>query len=186
MKNLFKGLLKINNVDNWHESMIKHLIILLKPKSYLELGLYQCELFNKLIPYCNSLVGVDIVEKSGNFMKKSNKVSFMNMTTDAYYLLAKSKNLKFDFIFIDADHSKESVYNDFNNYINLLSDQGIMCLHDSYPKNKLFTEPGYCGDGYKAIFELSKNTEDYEMVTIPIHPGLTIVRKREKQINWIE
>jgi len=76
------------------------------------------------------------------------------------------------------------VKEDFNNYIKLLSDHGIMCLHDSYPKNEKYTEPGYCGDGYKAIFELSKNTDEYEMVTIPIHPGLTVVRKRSEQLNF--
>lgn len=73
-------------------------------------------------------------------------------------------------LFIDANHSKESVKADFENYFNLVSENGIILLHDGYPKNEEFTQSGYCGDGYKAIEELTKNKEDYEMMTIPLHP----------------
>ena len=181
---MLKNLLNVKKTDNWHESFIKHLVILLEPKNYLELGLYKCELFNSLIPHCSNLVGVDIEKSSGRYMKNKSKCQFKNMTTDEYFKEAQNEGLKFDFIFIDADHKKEAVKEDFNNYIKLLSDHGIMCLHDSYPKNEQYTDPGYCGDGYKAIFELSKNTDEYEMVTIPIHPGLTVVRKRSEQLNF--
>lgn len=88
-------------------------------------------------------------------------------------------------LFIDADHKKESVLKDFYNYFPFIKEDGIIFLHDGYPKNIEYTKDGYCSNCYEAIFELSKNTTDYEMVTIPLHPGLTICRKRKKQIPWI-
>ena len=98
---------------------------------------------------------------------------------------ARNANLKIDMLFIDADHSKESVLDDFKAYFDLVTVDGIILLHDSYPANEQDALPGYCGDCYKAIEELSKNTEAYEMMTIPVPPGLTLCRKRKKQVAWI-
>jgi len=56
-------------------------------------------------------------------MKKTDKTTFYNMTTDECYLKLKEQNLKIDLLFIDANHSKESVKLDFDNYFNLVSDQ---------------------------------------------------------------
>ena len=58
-------------LGNWHVNFILHMASILKPSCYVELGLYQCELFNKMIPYCERLYGVDIVESVSAFMKKS-------------------------------------------------------------------------------------------------------------------
>jgi hypothetical protein len=87
-------------------------------------------------------------------------------------------------LFIDANHSKESVRQDFKNYFELVSDQWIILLHDGFPKNKEFTKSWYCGDGYLAIKELTQEKEHYEMMTLPVHPGVTICRKRKKHLNW--
>jgi thymidylate kinase len=56
-------------------------------------------------------------------MKKSEKTSFQNMTTDDYFEILKNEDTKIDLLFIDANHSKESVRQDFKNYFELVSDQ---------------------------------------------------------------
>ena len=68
----------------------------------------------------------------------------------------------------------------------LLTPHGILLLHDTHPIDEKAISPERCGDGYKAIFELSKNVKDWEMVTLPVHPGLTICRKRSVQLSWGE
>ena len=182
---LYNQLFKKKSVlENWHVPFIVNLASILKPKNYLELGIYQAELFNKLIPHCGRLTGIDIYSDSKNFIKKSNKTNFICSTTDNFFENLNQTKIKYDLIFIDADHSYESVKKDFNNSLEVIANHGIILLHDSYPLNKEFTDPGYCGDGYKAVFELSKKTKNYEMVTIPVHPGLTIARKRTKQVNF--
>lgn len=171
--------------DNWHEDFIVHLASILQPKVYVELGLYKCELFNRIIPYSQKLIGVDTESTAGEFMKKiRGRTEFFHGTTDACAESFSQKGISIDLLFIDANHSKESVLSDFQNFFPFVQDQGIILFHDAYPKNKEFTAPGYCGDGYLAIFELSKNSNEYEMVTIPRHPGLAICRKRKKQLSW--
>lgn len=44
----------------------------------------------------------------------------------------KKLNIKFDLIFIDADHSYEGVKNDTYNYIEFLKNGGYLIFHDTY------------------------------------------------------
>jgi predicted O-methyltransferase YrrM len=129
------------NINNWHEDFIVHLAKVLKPNVYVELGLYRCDIFNRIIPHANTLIGVDLSTESGKYMRKSKKTSFQNITTDDYYEIIKKTGIKIDMLFIDANHSQESVKRDFENYFNLVSDNGLILLHDGYPKNEEFTQP---------------------------------------------
>lgn len=172
------------NQENWHEQFIIHLAKILRPKVYIELGLYKCKLFNKLIPFCDKLIGVDINRDSGKYIKSSHKTNFFCLSTEKFVDKIRKNPLEIDLLFIDADHSQKSVLKDFENFFPFVKDQGIILLHDGYPKDKKYTQPGYCGDAYKAIEKLSRKTNEYEMTTIPLHPGLTICRKRKKQLPW--
>ena len=176
----------IERKENWHEDFIINLAAQFRPKVYVELGLYQCELFNGVIPYAETLIGVDISAEAGKWMQDSEKATFIHSTTDNFAEALKQNPILIDMLFIDADHSKESVLKDFWNFFPFVKDDGIILLHDSYPKNAEYTQPGYCGDGYKAIEELSKETELYEMMTLPMHPGLTLCRKRNQHLPWLE
>jgi hypothetical protein len=66
-----------------------------------------------------------------------------------------------------------------------MNDHGIIAIHDTHPKNEKYTTSGYCGDGYKFIEEIGGNTSEFEIMTIPVHPGITLVRKRSGQLKWI-
>lgn len=173
-----------NDHGNWHENLIVHLATLFKPKVYVELGLYRCELFNRILPIANQLYGVDISVNAGDFMKKSNKAKFFHCDTDKFSKWATENKLVIDMLFIDANHSKESVLNDFKNYFPLVRDNGIILLHDGFPKDQASTDPGFCGDGHIAIKHLTENQEGFEIVTLPLPPGLSIVRKRKQHIPW--
>lgn len=170
--------------ENWHEDFIVHLASIIRPNVYVELGLYQCVLFNQIIPHAKKLIGLDINPEAVKYMQKSNKTTFQNMTTDDYIKELHARPIEIDMLFIDADHSKEAVLNDFQNYFPFVKPHGLILLHDGHPKDELNMSSGYCGDGWKTIEELSKNCEKYEMVTIPVHPGLTICRKRNSQLAW--
>ncbi|WP_459928085.1 hypothetical protein [Desulfosporosinus burensis] len=63
-------------VLNWHEDFIVHLASLVRPKVYVELGLYHCALFNRIIPFAEQLIGVDISAEAGNYMQQSSKTRF--------------------------------------------------------------------------------------------------------------
>ena len=172
--------------SNWHEDFIVHLASVLRPRVYMELGLYRCELFNRIIPYADQLIGLDILAEVGNHMKKSPKTTFVCKPTDEFASSFAEDPEEIDLLFIDADHSETWVKKDFEAFLPFVSDQGIILLHDGYPKNEEQIDPGYCGDGYKAIEKMTKKAADsgYEMMTIPVHPGLTLCRKRSKHLAW--
>lgn len=187
-----QGIIKLLNrkrqvPDNWHEDFIVHLASLLRPRVYVELGLYKCQLFNRIIPYAETLIGLDVSEEAGLKMVKSSKTQFIHKTSSQFADDLKKNPVSIDLLFIDADHSKEWVQKDFEAYFPFVSDQGMILLHDGYPKNKKYTESGYCGDGYIAIEELTKaaGKHGYEMMTIPVHPGVTLCRKRSEHLQWI-
>jgi len=172
--------------EDWHIHFIEYLASVVRPRVYVELGLYHCETFNRIIPYAEHLVGVDRNPASGTYMAKSPKVQFICSSTQdfARYLTA---GFRIDMLFIDANHAAEAVLEDFHNCFPSVAPQGLVLLHDTHPKNKAFAVPSLCGDAYLAAGILSRMAgPDYETVTIPVHPGLTIIRKRTKQLTWEE
>ncbi len=170
--------------ENWHEDFIVYLTAQYRPKVYVELGLYQCELFNKIVPYSDHCIGVDISAEAGKWMTVSEKTTFVNSTTDLFAEALKQNPIAIDMLFIDADHCKESVLKDFWNFFPFVNDHGLILLHDTHPKNIQYTDKGYCGDAYLVIEELKNHSDEFEMMTIPIHPGLTLIRKRKTQLAW--
>jgi len=171
----------------WHQSFIEYLACVVKPRVYVELGVHRCDLFNRIIPYAQQLVGVDTDEQTRNSMAKSSKVRFVNCTTDEFAATLRAQPITIDMLFIDADHSKEAVLRDFWNFFPFVSRHGLILLHDTHPKNIEFAQPGrYCCDAYKAVEELSRSTDKFEMMTIPVHPGLTLCRKRTTQLSWMD
>lgn len=170
----------------WHAAFIEHLAHIVKPRIYVELGLYRCALFNRMIQHCGRLIGVDTNPEAQEWMKRSEKVEFVNSTTDAFAVSLRALPVSIDMLFIDADHSKEAVLRDFWNFFPFVSRHGIIMLHDTHPENIDMTQPSICNDAWKAVEELSKQTDEFELMTIPMHPGLTLCRKRTAQLSWIE
>ena len=168
---------------NWHEEFITRIAQLCRPKVYMELGLYKCDLFNKIIPYAEKLIGVDLSPEAGHFMQDSPKVTFINAPSNDFAEQLKSCPIQIDLLFIDANHTKASVLDDFHNYFLFVAPHGLILLHDTYPTPDQVT-PEYCDTAYQAIWELTTEYHDYEMVTIPVPPGLTICRKRQTQLSW--
>lgn len=172
---------------NWHEDFIVHLVSLIRPKVYIELGIFQCALFNRIIPFADQLIGVDISPQAGSYMHQSSKTRFYNGTTQAFAKEVEANPLQIDVLFIDADHSREAVLHDFNAFFPFVAPHGLILLHDTHPGNEALIQPEWCGTAYQAAEELSGRIgSTYEIMTIPLSPGLTICRKRQVQLAWQE
>lgn len=139
-------------------------------KSYLELGIYEGETFEKIWPIVGQCVGVDTTDKR----KLKFKGTFHLCTTDEFF----ENNLEnFDAIFIDADHEFEQVKKDFLNSLDVLNHNGIIFIHDTDPAHKKLIDPGYCGDSYKIVGWIHKVCSHIDCLTLPVcDPGLTIIR----------
>ncbi len=170
----------------WHVELIDFLGGLIRPKVYVELGVYRCDLFNRMIPHAEKLIGVDIDPAVGNFMQQSEKVRFFNGTTQEFAQELRENPLQIDLLFIDADHAKEAVLQDFNDYFPFVAPHGLILLHDTHPGDTSMLQREYCDTAYEAAAELAKDTTEYELMTLPYSPGLTLCRKRKKQLSWHE
>lgn len=118
-----------------------------KDIKYLELGLNCGTNFNSL--NIDNKVSVDV---------KSNQTNpTYLMTTDEFFLQNK---LKFNIIYVDADHEYLQVIKDFNNSVDSIEERGVIFLHDCFPPDEKHTHPNLCHNSYKVLNYLIKNNYD--------------------------
>ena len=164
--------------------LVCEIVSRLKPKIYLELGVKRGNTISSIVPYSKRSIGVDINIPC----KKIKGCEFYKMTTDVFFEKVKNKEIELtslDVAFIDANHSKENVLRDFYNVLSILKDSGVIILHDTYPKSEREIRCDKCGEAYLAAWEISiRNIPSIECFTLPIHPGLTFIRKRNYQVPW--
>mgnify|MGYP003341982137 CR=1 FL=1 len=59
-------------------------------------------------------------------------------------------------------------------------------MHDTYPISEKFLDKGYCGDSYKTAWHIRQNYgQKCEIVTMPFHPGLSIIKKTNRHVYLI-
>jgi predicted O-methyltransferase YrrM len=172
----------------WHIEFVVELAKVLRPNVYVELGVHRADLFNRIIPFAGQLVGVDTDPQTAAFVQEAPNVRFVRGTTDEFVEGLRHSPMTIDMLFIDADHRCESVIRDFRGCFPFVRQQGLILLHDTHPGDKSLIDPqgGWCGDAYRAIGQLQVSAVDYEMMTIPVSPGLTLCRKRKRQLSWEE
>lgn len=140
---------------------------------YLEYGVSTGHSLKHLAEVVNSAIGVDIVDRTNGV---PSNVQFYCMTTDEFSE-KHLPELTFNLCFIDADHAFESAYRDFTNVVKYIQPGGYIVLHDTYPCAHEFLQPFLCNDCYKTPVQIKKNYPDLEVLTLPLQPGLTLVRK---------
>jgi hypothetical protein len=121
-----------------------------------------------IIDACNGVGGPNDLEDENSFLRKTFYPRIIKSTSeDAYYNFFVLHDIKIDLLFIDGDHSYEGVKKDFDLYTKLLSDSGLVILHDTdkrYEENLIISEDSkkdhYRFDGpSKLIKELETNSE---------------------------
>ena len=144
--------------------IIQNIINKKKFKSFLEIGSFNNDTFDKiLVP---NKIGVD-PEKGGN----------VRLTSDEFFKINKAF---FDIIFIDGLHLYEQVRKDFFNSLNFLNPEGIILIHDCLPnkfrdQTRLRSHDLWNGDVWKLIVEL--RTLDYiQLHTIIADHGVAIIK----------
>lgn len=154
-----------------HSDFIRNIAYIYKPKVYLELGLYAGETFMKVLPFCEKAIGVDTID--GHI-----SAGEIHIKTTTEFFRDFKENV--DMVFIDADHSYESVKQDFLNCIKILNRGGVIILHDTDPEHDGLFDKGYCGTSYKFAREL-EDSKDYNIITIPVaEAGLSIVTRKNE------
>ena len=168
-----------------HPSFFELMFQWIKPEKYLELGVRDGTTFRVVSKYCLKAIGVDLLPSP--FPLESN-MEFNVMSTDDYFKNL-DKDVKFDAVFIDADHSHEQSLIDFMNVKEHVIEDGFIFFHDTYPYDPVFFDPHACNDAYKTAHYIKQNfIDEFEIVTLPFNPGVTIVKKmkRNKQLIYLK
>ncbi len=149
-----------------------------------------------VIDACNGVGGPNDLENENSFYRTHFYPRFIKETSEnAFYDFFVRQNIKIDLLFIDGDHSYEGVKKDFELYSTILSDNGIIIIHDTdseYEKTLIVSEDSkkdhYRFDGpSKFIKELEKNN-DYNLINLfnfhifstkPTSSGITIINKKK-------
>lgn len=161
-------------------------------KNYLEIGVRDGECFQKIV--CENKSGVDPV--------KINESTTHEMTSSDFFNLLDPET-KFDCVFIDGLHIEDQVYEDVENSLKFLSEDGVVILHDCNPPTQyhvgetpLFSPPAngdWNGTVYLALIKLRLYRKDLTLTTIDTDWGVGIIRKSESQtlnvfptdaLNW--
>ncbi len=164
-----------------HETLIPLLCELIGAQTYLELGVHRGDCLLKVAKWVPGITVVG-VDKENLILTLPSNVTFIHSDTLSY--LKTLNGPVFDVVFIDADHSADAVIQDVIHVLPHVNEHGLILLHDTFPVDITYTDPGYCGDSYKVPEQLTANCPDIEFVTLPYHPGLTVIRKRSKQVFW--
>lgn len=97
-----------------------------------------------LVDAANGVGGfVDYLEEDSFYRKNFTPRFIKDTTENAYYNFFVKQDIKADLIHIDADHSYEGVKRDFELYSKLLSENGIISIHDTdknYIDNLIISE----------------------------------------------
>lgn len=166
-----------------HYIIISHLVEWVKPVNYLEIGVRHSPVYNAVKNKVNTAYLVDIkfldMEYTDNTLK-------FEMTSDMFFNIL-NKSIRFDFVFIDGGHSSEQVFTDFTNVKDLVSHDGFVVLHDTYPCDERMTDPIFSHNAWEAALRIKQTfSHEWEMITLPFNPGLTIMKRMDsnRQMLW--
>lgn len=109
---------------------------ILKARSYLEIGVYRGDTFNKLdFP---KKVAVDPHFQFDIREYKKENIEFNQIKSDDFFL-GLSSEIKFDIIFLDGLHTYDQTYKDFCNSIQHSHDKTIIIIDDTIPIDRFST-----------------------------------------------
>ena len=161
---------QMKRYQTFHETLIPLLVSGIGAQSYLEFGTEKNATISKV--KCKHRYGVDTQPK------RIDGIRWFEMTTTQFIGERAGIHGPFDVVFIDADHDADEVQKDFRGIWPHVSDDGLILCHDTNPETEDDTAPGLCGDSWE--FAESLWHRGIEAATLPFHPGLTIVRKRNQ------
>ena len=155
--------------------VLNHLIRKCSYASYLEIGTFDFECFDR----------VDCPQKTCVDPRPSARPYTYNLTSDSFFALNRDT---FDLVFIDGLHTAEQVDRDIGNALRLLNEGGTMVLHDANPptehharecQDEVRTPAGYAWNGtvWKALWKLRRTRDDLVLYTVDADWGCAVLRR---------
>ena len=159
-----------------HEAFVQYIGSQIKPNVYIELGVDEGKTFLMIAPFVSRAIAVD--KKIPECLED---YETYEMETSEFFGDGWFKE-EADLIFIDADHSYEGAKKDLKNALEILSDDGLIIMHDTDPVSTFMADNlEACGDVYKIVDDIEEGKiTDINVVTLPVgDPGLSIITKKK-------
>jgi hypothetical protein len=168
-----------------HPNLIAYFCKWWKPEVYLEYGLSSCLTTKAVAPFCKRIIGVDVNHHPA--MDTIPNLEFHRMKTSEFKPILDKLGVKLDVVFIDAWHESETVFQDFQDVFPHVAENGLIFMHDTYPCFPKYVAENYCWDAWKAPHLIKQMYGDQcEVLTIPVQPGLTMVKKLGPKLSWMD
>lgn len=149
-----------------------------------------------LVDPCNGIGGPSDVSDEDSFYRTHFYPRFIKETSeDAFYNFFVLQDIKIDLLFIDGDHSYEGVKKDFELYSTILSDNGIIIIHDTderYENNLIVSEDAkkdyFKFDGPSKLIKEIQNDTNWNIINLfnfhiintkPSSSGITLIKKKK-------
>lgn len=149
-----------------------------------------------LVDPCNDIGGPSDVSCEDSFYRSKFFPRFIKETSEnAFYNFFVLQDIKIDVLFIDGDHSYEGVKKDFDLYSTILSENGIIILHDTdvrYEENLIISEDAkkdyYKFDGPSKLIKEIEESQNWNSLNLfnfgvlpakPASTGITIVNRKK-------
>lgn len=165
--------------------LIKFLIDMYNPDTYVEVGVQNSYTFDKIAPLVKKAIGIDNAFLDTIINRAPNIILYGQ---DSLTVAKHWREGIIDLLFIDADHKKESVLADVDAFLPYVRNStGLILLHDTYPSAEYMLSDGYSSNAWEAAREIHRNQKykDIEIVTLPgPYAGISILRKSEKHLHW--
>lgn len=144
----------------------------------------------------NGVGGFTNWTEENSFLRKNFSPQVILETSEkAFYDYFVRQDIKIDYLHIDGDHSYEGVKKDFDLYSTIMSDNGIITIHDTdqtYHNTFLVTEEAKQDfvpfDGPAKLIEELRNNPDWDLVNLknfrifeskkPTTTGLTLLTRK--------
>ena len=159
-------------------------------RSFLELGIGPGLLGGLLRTTCPNLERIHGVDIQNGADPPPGVTWHREISTDEWF---RENVVKWDCVFVDAMHEHVQAMRDVINAMRVLTPDGLILLHDTYPPNQASVSPMVCGDVFRTYLALSERS-DLEVVNLPLFNGLCIVRPisggrlltmdQESRISW--
>lgn len=161
----------------WHGTLLVELAKQMRPSLYIEFGTQSGQTIFEVAEFCDRAIGVDINPPDARF-SPADRWTFYQMTTDRFVDLHLKDLPNVELALVDADHRSEAAYGDARKLMEHAAPNGMVAIHDTYPPGEKHLQPGYCHDSYLVPEKVKKygHHSRWEVLTIPIPPGLTLVR----------
>lgn len=166
---------RVPTAVSMHWDVLNYLVRRLDVHRYLEIGVANGECLRHV--QAKEKWGVDPYINEGGV--KSADFFIPKTSVEFFKTFSMPAGFYFDLVFIDGDHRAEVVYEEVHLARQLLSDRGVICLHDCNPYTEEMQQvpyrPGlWTGDVWKAVARLRSEGE-FHVGTVPFDYGTTIL-----------